>query len=74
MTEPALAMLLERLLWPVPRIRWEVCRSLARLIRKGNENVARSLLDWISTPTVGKRSRAWSLHHRGIRARRVLRI
>ena len=49
MTEPALSMLLERLLWPVPRIRWEVCRSLARLIRKGNENVAKSLLDWIST-------------------------
>ena len=42
-------MLLERLLWPVPRIRWEVSRSLAHLIREGNDNAARSLLDWIST-------------------------
>ena len=49
MTEPALSMLLERLLWPVPRIRWEVSRSLARLIREGNNNAAKSLLDWIST-------------------------
>ena len=49
MTEPALSMLLERLLWPVPRIRWEVSRSLARLIREGNDNAARALLDWIST-------------------------
>ena len=49
MTEPALSMLLERLLWPVPRIRWEVSRSLAHLIREGNDNAARSLLDWIST-------------------------
>ena len=48
MTEPALSMLLERLLWPVPRVRWEVGRSLARLIREGDREVARSLLDWIS--------------------------
>ena len=28
MTNPILQMLLERLLWPVPRVRWEVARSL----------------------------------------------
>lgn len=48
MTEPALSMLLERLLWPVPRVRWEVGRSLARLIREGDREVVKSLLDWIS--------------------------
>ena len=48
MTEPALSMLLERLLWPVPRVRREVGRSLARLIREGDREVARSLLNWIS--------------------------
>ena len=48
MTEPALSMLLERLLWPVPRVRWEVGRSLARLIREEDSEAARGLLDWIS--------------------------
>ena len=48
MTEPALSILLERLLWPVPRVRWEVGRSLARLIREGDGEATRGLLDWIS--------------------------
>ena len=49
MTSPALLMLLERLLWPVPRIRWEAGRSLARLIREGNREATKGLLNWIST-------------------------
>ena len=48
MTEPALSMLLERLLWPVPRVRWEVSRSLARLIREEDREAPRGLLNWIS--------------------------
>ena len=48
MSSSALGMLLERLLWPVPRIRWEAGRSLARLIREGNEDATLGLLDWIS--------------------------
>ena len=48
MTSPALLMLLERLLWPVPRVRWEVARSLARLIREGDREAASGLLNWIS--------------------------
>ncbi len=48
MTNPILQMLLERLLWPVPRVRWEVARSLARLIREGDREAASGLLNWIS--------------------------
>ena len=48
MTSPALLMLLERLLWPVPRVRWEAGRSLAYLIREGDREAANGLLNWIS--------------------------
>ena len=41
-------MLIERLLWPVPRIRWEVGRSLARLIREGSGEAKSGLLNWIA--------------------------
>ena len=47
MITPALQMLLERLLWPVPRIRWEAGRSLANLIREGNAEAKEGLLGWI---------------------------
>ena len=47
MTSNALQMLLERLLWPVPRVRWEVARSLAKLIREGDGEVGKALLNWI---------------------------
>ena len=47
MNSPALRMLLERLLWPVPRVRWEAGRSLARLIREGDRVAVQALLDWI---------------------------
>ena len=48
MTNPSLLMLLERLLWPVPRVRWETARSLAHLIRDENREAANGLLNWIS--------------------------
>ena len=41
-------MLLERLLWPLPRVRWEAARSLARLIREEDREAASGLLKWIS--------------------------
>ena len=48
MSNPALLMLLERLLWPLPRVRWEAARSLARLIREEDREAASGLLKWIS--------------------------
>ena len=48
MTNPALLMLLERLLWPAPRVRWEAGRSLACLIREEDREAGRGLLNWIS--------------------------
>ena len=47
MTELPIRMLLERLLFPVPRVRWEAARSLANLIRNSDREAARLLLDWI---------------------------
>ena len=47
-TSLALSILLERLLWPVPRVRWEVGRSLARLIREGSGQAKSGLLSWIA--------------------------
>lgn len=47
MRSPALQMLIERLLWPIPRVRWEAARSLARLIREEDKVAATALLDWI---------------------------
>ena len=49
MITPALQMLVERLLWPVPRIRWEAGRSLASLIREGNAEAEEVLLTWIQS-------------------------
>ena len=48
MSNHAVALLLERLLWPVPRIRWEVGRSLAELVREENREASDGLLNWIS--------------------------
>lgn len=47
MKDPALLMLLERLLWPVPRVRWEAARSLAGLIREENGEAISGLLGWL---------------------------
>lgn len=49
MTDPTIRILLERLLWPVPRVRGEAARALARLIRQNNVQAPRALLDWISS-------------------------
>ena len=49
MTDIALPLLLARLLWPIPRVRWEVCRGLARLVRDGNQEARDGLLNWISS-------------------------
>ena len=47
MTPPALLMLVERLLSPIPRVRWEAGRSVAWLIRSGDADAADTLLGWI---------------------------
>lgn len=48
MTDLAVDMLVARLLWPTPRVRWETARSLARLIRGGDAEARTALLRWIS--------------------------
>jgi hypothetical protein len=45
---PILSILLERLLWPIPRIRWEVARSLATLISEGHRDAVKGLVQWIA--------------------------
>ena len=47
MSSPVLEMLVERLLWPLPRVRWEVARSLARLIREGDMQARCALVYWL---------------------------
>ncbi len=47
MTDPVLQFLVERLLWPIPRVRWEAARSIAQLIRLENKEAVNTLLDWI---------------------------
>ncbi len=49
MTHPATRILMERLLWPVPRVRWEAARGIARLIRQADKDAAEALLTWISS-------------------------
>ena len=48
MIDPAIRVLMERLLWPVPRIRWEVARALARLIRQQRVDASQALLEWVA--------------------------
>ena len=50
--EPSLGLLLERLLWPVPRVRWEAARALARLVRAGNDGALDALLGWTAKRTL----------------------
>lgn len=45
-TTYALPLLVERLHWPVPRVRWEAARALAGLIRSGDSAAKVALLDW----------------------------
>lgn len=47
MTGPlSLSLLLERLHWPVPRVRWEAARQLASLIADGDRSAHDGLLTW----------------------------
>lgn len=46
--EPSLGILLERLRWPLPRVRWEAARSIAILVRDDVDGVLDSLVEWIS--------------------------
>ena len=48
MIDPFLLILIERLLWPIPRVRWEAARSMAQLIREENKEAANALLGWIN--------------------------
>ena len=49
MTNPVLQMLIERLLWPIPRVRLEAARGLARLIQEDDREIAKTLVGWIRT-------------------------
>lgn len=42
----SLALLAERLHWPVPRVRWEAARQLAQLIHDGDQLARERLLNW----------------------------
>lgn len=48
MSHLPLRFLLARLLSPIPRVRWETGRSLAKLIRERDVNCVTGLLDWIA--------------------------
>lgn len=50
--DPSLGLLLERLLWPVPRVRWEAARAVARLIRAGDDRALDALLEWTARRTL----------------------
>ena len=50
--DPSLGLLLERLLWPVPRVRWEAARAVARLIRAGEDRALDVLLEWTAKRTL----------------------
>ena len=42
----SLALLVERLQWPVPRVRWETARQLADLVEAGDRQACDALLAW----------------------------
>ena len=50
--EPSLGLLLERLLWPVPRVRWEAARALARLVRARDGGALDALTGWTAKRTL----------------------
>ena len=50
--DPSLGLLLERLLWPVPRVRWEAARAVARLVRAGDDRALDALLGWTAKRTL----------------------
>ena len=50
--DTSLGFLLERLHWPVPRVRWEAARSLASLVRAGADGVLDALTRWNAERTL----------------------
>lgn len=52
MKNASLGLLLERLLWPVPRVRWEAARALSRLVRCGEPGVLDALVGWTAKRTL----------------------
>ena len=50
--DPSLGLLLERLLWPVPRVRWEAARAVARLVQAGDDRALDALLGWTAKRTL----------------------
>ena len=50
--DTSLGLLLERLRWPVPRVRWEAARAMARLVRAGEDGVLDALAAWTASRTL----------------------
>ena len=50
--DASLGLILERLHWPVPRIRWEAARALASLIRAEQDGALDALTEWASKRTL----------------------
>lgn len=50
--DTSFGLLLERLHWPIPRIRWEAARALASLIRAGHDGALDALAEWTSKRTL----------------------
>lgn len=52
MSRAAYDMLIARLRWPSPRVRWETARTIARLVEAGDRVAKESLTDWIGRRTL----------------------
>ena len=50
--DPSLGLILERLRWPVPRVRWEAARAVAGLVRAGDDGALNALLAWTAERTL----------------------
>jgi len=50
--DASLGLLLERLRWPILRVRWEAARALAVLIRAGANGALDGLLEWTTSRTL----------------------
>jgi len=50
--DASLGLLLERLRWPILRVRWEAARALAVLIRAGANGALDGLLEWTTNRTL----------------------
>ena len=52
MMDTSLELLLERLRWPVPRVRWEAARALAALVRAEEAGTLDALTSWTANRTL----------------------